>query len=38
MVTQFAKQIYTLAEYLELEKEAELRHEFINGDMIPNIG
>ena len=38
MVTQLAQKIYTPAEYLELEMKAEIRHEFINGEIIPMVG
>ncbi len=38
MTTQLEQKVYTPTEYLELETEAELRHEFINGKMIPMAG
>ncbi|NBD17326.1 MAG: Uma2 family endonuclease [Cyanobacteria bacterium] len=38
MVTQLTQQGYTPAEYLEFEAEAETRHEFINGEIIPMAG
>ena len=38
MVTQLAHKTYTPAEYLQIESESELRHELINGEMIPMAG
>jgi Uma2 family endonuclease len=38
MVTPLAQKIYTPAEYLELEMKAEIRNEFINGEIIPMAG
>ncbi len=38
MVTQLTQQNYTPSEYLEFEAEAETRHEFINGEIIPMAG
>jgi len=38
MVTQLSQQTYTPAQYLEFEAEADNRHEFINGDVIPMAG
>lgn len=38
MVTQLTQQTYTPAEYLELEADADKRHEFINGQIIPMAG
>lgn len=38
MVTQLTQKLYTPKEYLELESEAEIRHELINGEMIPMAG
>ncbi len=38
MVTQLAQKKYTPAEYLELEAEAEIRHEFINGEIVEMAG
>ncbi len=37
-MTQLAQKTYTPVEYLELEAKAEIRHELINGDMIPMAG
>ncbi len=37
-MTQLAQKIYTPAEYLELEAAAEIRHELINGEIIPMAG
>ncbi|MCY7330659.1 MAG: Uma2 family endonuclease, partial [Saprospiraceae bacterium] len=33
-----AEKLYTVAEWLELEKSAELRHEFYYGNLIPMAG
>ncbi len=38
MVTQLVKKSYSDAEYLELEAEAEIRHEFINGEIVEMAG
>jgi Uma2 family endonuclease len=38
MVTQLTPKVYTPKEYLELELEAEVRHEFINGKVLPMAG
>jgi len=38
MVTQLTQQYYTPAQYLEFEAEADNRHEFINGEIIPMAG
>jgi Uma2 family endonuclease len=38
MVSQLAEKTYTITEYLEIETQSELRHEFINGEMIPMAG
>lgn len=38
MVAQLAQKTYTIAEYLEIEEEAQIRHELINGEMIPMTG
>ena len=38
MVTQLKQQTYTPAKYLELEADADHRHEFINGEIIPMAG
>lgn len=38
MVTQLSEQTYTPAEYLEFEEEANHRHEFINGEILPMAG
>ena len=38
MVTQLVKKSYSTAEYLELEAEAEIRHEFINGEIVEMAG
>ena len=38
MITQLARKSYTPAEYLELEAEAEIRHEFINGEIVAMAG
>jgi len=37
-MTQLAQKTYPPVEYLELEAKAEIRHELINGDMIPMAG
>lgn len=34
MVTQLAPKVYTPAEYLDLEADAEVRHEFTDGEII----
>ncbi len=34
MITQVEQQHYSIQEYLELEKQADIRHEFINGTII----
>ncbi len=38
MVAQLAQKTYTIGEYLDTEEEAEIRHEFIKGKMIPMTG
>jgi len=38
MVTQLTQKVYTPEEYLELESEAEIRHELINEEMIAMAG
>jgi len=38
MVTQLTQQSYTPSQYLEWEAQAEIRHEFINGETIPIAG
>ncbi len=38
MVTSLGKKIYTISEYLEFEDQAEVRHEFIEGKIIPMAG
>jgi len=38
MVTQLTQNVYTPQEYLEWESDAEVRHEFINGEIIPMAG
>ncbi len=38
MVTQLTQKNYTPQDYLEWESEAEVRHEFINGEIIPMAG
>ncbi len=38
MVTKLEKKIYSSEEYLELEESADIRHEFINGKIIPIAG
>ena len=38
MVTQLAKKIYSVDEYLELETASEIRNEYRNGEIIPMTG
>jgi len=38
MVTQLSQPTYTPAQYLEFEAEADNRHEFINGEIVPMAG
>ncbi|EAZ94220.1 Uma2 family endonuclease [Crocosphaera chwakensis] len=38
MITQIEKRHYSIEEYLELEKQADIRHEFINGNIIAMAG
>ncbi|AFZ44270.1 protein of unknown function DUF820 [Halothece sp. PCC 7418] len=38
MVTQLTQNVYTPQEYLEWESDAQIRHEFINGEIIPMAG
>jgi len=38
MVTPLVQKTYTIAEYLEREGEAEIRHEFLNGEIIAMAG
>lgn len=38
MVAQLAEKTYTIAEYLAIEEQAEIRNEFINGEIIPMTG
>lgn len=38
MVIQLAQKIYSPTEYLEQEAEAEIRHEFINGEIVEMAG
>ncbi|HAC61992.1 MAG TPA: hypothetical protein DCF68_00285 [Cyanothece sp. UBA12306] len=38
MVTQLPEKVYTPREYLVLEEQAEIRHEFINGEIISMAG
>ena len=35
IMTSEKSQTYTIEEYFELEKHAEIRHEFVNGKLIP---
>ena len=35
---QLTQKVYTPEEYLEIEAEAETRHEFINGEVVPMAG
>ena len=37
-VAAVAERIYTIAEYLEMEKTSEIRHEFVYGKLIPMSG
>lgn len=37
-MTQLTQKVYTVEEYLEFEAEAEVRHEFINGEIVPMAG
>lgn len=37
-MTQLTQKVYTPEEYLEFEAEAEVRHEFINGEIVPMAG
>lgn len=38
MVAQLAEKTYTIAEYFAIEEQAEIRNEFINGEIIPMTG
>ncbi|AFZ47405.1 protein of unknown function DUF820 [Cyanobacterium stanieri PCC 7202] len=38
MVAQLTKQQYTIDEYLELESQAEVRHEYIDGEILEMAG
>ncbi|MGY6529620.1 MAG: Uma2 family endonuclease [Cyanobacterium sp.] len=38
MVAQLTKQQYTIEEYLELESQAEVRHEYIDGEILEMAG
>jgi len=38
MVAQLTKQQYTIEEYLELESQAEIRHEYIDGEILEMAG
>ena len=38
MVTPLVQKTYTIAEYLEKEGQAEIRHEFLNGEIIAMAG
>ncbi|NBD32681.1 MAG: Uma2 family endonuclease [Cyanobacteria bacterium] len=37
-MTQLTQRVYTPEEYLEFEAKAEVRHEFINGEVVPMAG
>ena len=37
-ITQATAKIYSLEEYFELEKNSEIKHEFVNGKLIPMPG
>lgn len=37
-MTQLTQRVYTPEEYLKFEAEAEVRHEFINGEVVPMAG
>lgn len=37
-MTQLTQKVYTVEEYLAFEAEAEVRHEFINGEVVPMAG
>lgn len=34
MITQLKPKTYTITEYLEIEDQAEIRNEYINGEII----
>lgn len=38
MVAELGEKTYTIAEYLQLEEQTEVRHEFINGEIMPMVG
>lgn len=38
MITQLKPKTYTITEYLEIEDQAEIRNEYINGEIIPMTG
>lgn len=38
MTAQIKEKLYTLEEYFELERHSEIRHEFVNGKLIPMPG
>ncbi len=38
MITQLKQKTYTIAEYLEIEDQADIRNEYINGEIIPMTG
>lgn len=38
MIAQLAQKTYTIAEYLEIEDQSEIRHEYIEGEIIPMTG
>lgn len=38
MITQIKPKTYTITEYLELEDQADIRNEYINGEIIPMTG
>ena len=38
MITQVEQKNYSIQEYLKLEKQADIRHEFINGNIIAMAG
>lgn len=38
MVTQLKPKVYSREEYLNLEAKAEIRHEFLNGKIVPMAG
>lgn len=38
MIAQLAEKTYTIAQYLEIEAQSEIRHEYIEGEMTPMTG